>query len=52
MVVEEIVVDFVGSMGVWEIVDFVDRVVAIVEGNMVGASGAFVVCSMGFREQG
>jgi len=52
MAVEEIAVDFVGSIGVGEIVDFVDMVVGIVEGNMVGASGAFVVCSMGFREQG
>jgi len=52
MVVEEIVVDFVGIMGVGEIVDFVDKVVGIVEGNMVGASGAFVVSSMDFGEQG
>ena len=52
MAVEEIVVNFVGSMDVGGIVDFVDRVVGIVEGNMVGASGAFVVGSMDFGEQG
>jgi len=52
MVVKEIAVDFVGSMGVGGMVDFVDRVVGIVEGNMEGASRAFVVGSMGFGEQG
>jgi len=52
MVVGEIVVDFVGSMDIGGIVDFVDRVVGKAEGNMVGASRAFVVGSMGFVEQG
>jgi len=52
MAVEDIVVDFMGNMDVGEIVDFLDRVVGIVEGNMVGASRAFVVGCIGFGEQG
>ncbi len=52
MAVEDIVVDFVGSMDIGGIVGFVDRVVGKAEGNMVGASRAFVVGSMGFGEQG
>jgi len=52
MVVEEIVVDFVGSTVVEGIVDFVDRVADIVGGNMMGASEAFVVGSMDIGEQG
>jgi len=50
MVVEEIAVDFVGNMGVGGIVDFVDRVAGIEEGNMEGASRAFVVGSKIFGE--